>query len=124
MIQQGDRMQQTLQFSGIIPPVSTIFTADGALDKAGTAALIDSMIDAGLFDGDLAIVNRAMEGRPGLIVIAALNGDALVKRLAKDGEQIVLQAENKAYAPRYVLEGDELLIWGVVTHSVHCHAPG
>ncbi|HBZ76471.1 MAG TPA: dihydrodipicolinate synthase family protein, partial [Leclercia adecarboxylata] len=41
-------MQQTQPFSGIIPPVSTIFTADGALDKAGTAALIDSMIDAGV----------------------------------------------------------------------------
>ena len=64
-----------------------------------------------------AIVNRAMEGRPGLIVIAALNGDALVKRLAKEGEQIVLRAENQAYAPRYVLEGDELLIWGVVTQG-------
>ncbi|HCE9245413.1 LexA family protein [Pseudomonas aeruginosa] len=84
----------------------------------------DSMINAGMFDGDLAIVNRALEGRPGLIVIAALNGDALVKRLAKEGEQIVLRAENQAYAPRYVLEGDELLIWGVVTHSVRCHAPG
>lgn len=65
----------------------------------------DSMINAGMFDGDLAIVNRAMEGRPGLIVIAALNGDVLVKRLAKEGEQIVLRAENQAYAPRYVLEG-------------------
>jgi len=48
MNQQGDRMPQTQQFSGIIPPVSTIFSADGALDKAGTAALIDSMIDAGV----------------------------------------------------------------------------
>ncbi len=47
-----------------------------------------------------------------------------MKRLAKEGEQIVLRAENQAYAPRYVLEGDELLIWGVVTHSVRCHAPG
>lgn len=45
-------MQQNVQFSGIIPPVSTIFTADGQFDKASTAALIDDMIAAcvdGLF---------------------------------------------------------------------------
>ncbi|MCT4714784.1 dihydrodipicolinate synthase family protein [Enterobacteriaceae bacterium H18W14] len=41
-------MQQTAQFSGIIPPVSTIFTAEGKLDKQGTAALIDDLIAAGV----------------------------------------------------------------------------
>ncbi len=41
-------MQQTVQFSGIIPPVSTLFTADGRLDEQGSAALIDHMIDAGV----------------------------------------------------------------------------
>lgn len=41
-------MQQTVQFSGIIPPVSTIFTADGQLDKQGFAALIDDTIAAGV----------------------------------------------------------------------------
>lgn len=41
-------MPQTVQFSGIIPPVSTIFTADGQFDKPGTAGLIDDMIAAGV----------------------------------------------------------------------------
>ncbi|WP_230352746.1 dihydrodipicolinate synthase family protein [Lelliottia sp. WAP21] len=41
-------MQQTAMFTGIIPPVSTIFTAEGQLDKQGTAALIDDMIAAGV----------------------------------------------------------------------------
>lgn len=41
-------MQQTVQFSGIVPPVSTIFTADGQFDEAGTAALIDDLIKAGV----------------------------------------------------------------------------
>ncbi|WP_130833822.1 dihydrodipicolinate synthase family protein [[Erwinia] mediterraneensis] len=41
-------MQHTVQFSGIIPPVSTIFTAEGGLDKNGTAALIDDLITAGV----------------------------------------------------------------------------
>ncbi len=41
-------MPQPVLFTGIIPPVSTIFTADGQLDKQGTAALIDDLIAAGL----------------------------------------------------------------------------
>jgi 4-hydroxy-tetrahydrodipicolinate synthase len=48
MIQQGDLMPQSALFTGIIPPVSTIFTADGQLDKPGTAALIDDLIAAGV----------------------------------------------------------------------------
>ena len=41
-------MPQSALFTGIIPPVSTIFTADGQLDKSGTAALIDALIKAGV----------------------------------------------------------------------------
>ncbi len=41
-------MPQTALFTGIIPPVSTLFTADGQLDKHGTAALIDDLIAAGV----------------------------------------------------------------------------
>ena len=41
-------MPQSALFTGIIPPVSTIFTADGQLDEQGTAALIDDLIKAGV----------------------------------------------------------------------------
>ncbi|OYT95762.1 MAG: peptidase S24, partial [Pseudomonas sp. PGPPP3] len=55
----------------------------------------------------------------------AINGATFVKRLIQNGPQIVLQSENPTFAPRYILEGDELLIWGVVIGSIrrhHCHA--
>ncbi|HHJ1833991.1 TPA: LexA family protein [Pseudomonas aeruginosa] len=81
----------------------------------------DSMIRAGIHDGDLMVVDRSREAEPGDIVIAAVNGEPTVKRLAKDGSQVVLRAENPRYAPRYILEGDELLVWGVVRYSVRCH---
>ncbi len=68
----------------------------------------DSMIRAGIHDGDLMVVDRSREAEPGDIVIAAVNGEPTVKRLAKDGSQVVLRAENPRYAPRYILEGDEL----------------
>ncbi|MCS9411959.1 S24 family peptidase, partial [Pseudomonas aeruginosa] len=74
--------------------------------------------------GDLMVVDRSREAEPGDIVIAAVNGEPTVKRLAKDGNQVVLRAENPRYAPRYILEGDELLVWGVVRYSVRCHEHG
>lgn len=47
----------------------------------------DSMIRAGIHDGDLMVVDRSREAEPGDIVIAAVNGEPTVKRLAKDGSQ-------------------------------------
>jgi DNA polymerase V len=81
----------------------------------------ESMTGAGIFDGDYLIVSRALPARPGHVVVACLNGDVLVKRLAQEQEQFILRSENPAYSPRYILESDELMIWGVVTHSLRNH---
>ncbi|CAG8871137.1 Protein UmuD [Pseudomonas fluorescens] len=81
----------------------------------------DSMQGAGIFDGDLIVVDRSQEARHGQIVIAAINGEPLCKRLHKLGHQVALMSENKRFPPRYILESDELLIWGVVTFSVRSH---
>ncbi|WP_194792381.1 LexA family protein [Pseudomonas sp. UFMG81] len=83
----------------------------------------DSMQGAGIFDGDLVIVDRALEPRHGHIVIAAINGEPLCKRLHQVGTQVALRSENPRFPPRYILEGDELAIWGVVTFSVRSHDP-
>ena len=81
----------------------------------------DSMSGAGIFDGDYLIVSRAVPAKPSHVVVACLNGDVLVKRLAKKQGQYILQSENPNYSPRYILENDELTIWGVVTHSLRNH---
>lgn len=81
----------------------------------------DSMEGAGIFDGDILVVNRAVKEQNGNIVIAAINGEALVKRLCIRGDEVVLRAENPKYPPVYVMEGDELLIWGVVKFNIHGH---
>lgn len=81
----------------------------------------ESMTDAGVFDGDYLIVSRALPAKPGDIVVASLNGDVFVKRLTKSHSGYVLLSEHKDYPPRYVLENDELMIWGVVTHSLRNH---
>ena len=81
----------------------------------------DSMSGAGIFDGDYLIVSRAIPAKPGHVVVACLNGDVLVKRLAQKQGQYILQSENPNYSSRYILENDELTIWGVVTHSLRNH---
>lgn len=82
----------------------------------------DSMTGVGIFDGDLAVVDRALEAKPGFIVIATLNNEPLIKTLCKEGDQFILRPENPTFAPRYVLEADELKICGVVLYSIRSHS--
>ncbi|SDQ69148.1 DNA polymerase V [Pseudomonas sp. UC 17F4] len=81
----------------------------------------ESMQGAGIFEGDLAIVDRSLEPAHGHIVVALLNNDPVCKRLCIRSKDVILLSENPKYPPRYVLEGDELSIWGVVTSSVRSH---
>ncbi|OAI93384.1 LexA family protein [Pseudomonas putida] len=81
----------------------------------------DSMQGAGIYSGDIVIVDRSREAEHGDIVIAAINSEPVCKRLfSKDG-MVVLQSENPKYPHRHVLEGDELVVWGVVRFSVRDH---
>ena len=82
----------------------------------------DSMQGAGIYSGDLVIVDRGREAEHDDIVIAAVNSEPVCKRLYRRDGVVVLKSENPAYADRYILEGDELVIWGVVRYSVRDHA--
>ena len=79
----------------------------------------DSMINAGIFNGDLLIVDRSLTATHGKVVIAAVNGELTVKRLNKTKEGVFLVAENKNYPPIALNENDQVYIWGVVTHTIH-----
>ena len=78
-----------------------------------------SMIGAGIFDGDLLVVDRSITPTHRRIVIAVVDGEFTVKRLFKRGGKIRLLAENPDFAPIEFLDGPELLVWGVVTNVVH-----
>jgi DNA polymerase V len=78
----------------------------------------DSMIEAGILPGDILIVDRALEALPGKIVIAVVQGELTVKRLAVRDGQVELQPANARYAPRRVSEAMDLPIWGVVSGVV------
>jgi repressor LexA len=79
----------------------------------------DSMIDAGIMDGDTVFIRRTHDARKGDIVVARVNGTGTLKRYFPEKDQIRLQPENKNYSPIIVpkarLEQSEFEIIGVVT---------
>jgi DNA polymerase V len=78
----------------------------------------DSMTGAGIQEGNLLVVDRALEAKHGDIVIAEIDGELTVKRLEKRRGKIRLVAENPAYAPIELKDGQELRVWGVVTSVI------
>ncbi|MDN0084659.1 translesion error-prone DNA polymerase V autoproteolytic subunit [Crenobacter sp. SG2305] len=78
----------------------------------------DSMIGAHLVDGDVLVVDKGRQPCVGDIVVAAVDGEFTVKRLARRGSRFYLHPENPAYPPIVPADGQELLIWGVVVGSV------
>lgn len=64
----------------------------------------DSMIEAGIFDGDLVVVEHTGHADNGDIVVALIEGEATVKRFFREKESIRLQPENPRYAPIYARE--------------------
>ena len=79
----------------------------------------DSMIGAGIHDGDMLIVDRSITASDGRIVIAVLNGELTVKRFKLLGRTAQLHSENSKYTPITLHEGDSVSIWGVVTNVIH-----
>lgn len=78
-----------------------------------------SMIQAGISDGDELIVDRAMKPVEGSVVVAILDGELTVKRLAFRGAQVILQAANPEYPDIVIPELSQLMVWGVATRCLH-----
>ncbi|MBI1765061.1 MAG: hypothetical protein HYR56_26925 [Acidobacteria bacterium] len=81
----------------------------------------NSMIDAGIFDRDLLVVDRAEETRHGHIVVVSINEQFLVKRLDKSKATPVFRSANPNYPDFTPKTGDEVVIWGRVVQSLREH---
>ena len=79
----------------------------------------DSMIGAGIHDGDLLVVDRSLEATNGKVVIVSINGELTVKRLRQAKGRTWLIPENPDYPPIDFQEQDDTHLWGVVTTVVH-----
>ena len=78
----------------------------------------DSMIGAGLDDGDLLVIDRSLDPENGKIVICLVDGEFTVKRIKKEKNRLYLMPENKKYKPIELKEGNELVIWGIVEYVI------
>ncbi len=81
----------------------------------------DSMIGAGIYHGDLLVVDRSLTAVSGRVVVAVVNGEYTVKRFYQDQGKCYLAPENPNYETLEITEGMGFYIWGVVTASVHIH---
>ena len=79
----------------------------------------DSMIGAGIHDGDLLIVDRAVQPADRNIVIAVVEDEMTVKRLRIETGRVILLPENPDFEPIVIGDPANLTIWGVVTNVIH-----
>lgn len=79
----------------------------------------ESMRDAGIFPGDILVVDRSLEPVNGKVVIVALDGELTVKRLKILESGIMLMPENPAFQPIQISDDQTVNIWGVVTNVIH-----
>ena len=107
-----DQVERVLDINDLVVknPASTFFVrVEG-----------DSMEGAGIFSGDVLVVDRSRESKDGVIVVAAINGEMVVKRIIKTSSRsgLELVSENDEYAPIVVGEDEDCTVWGVVVGSV------
>jgi DNA polymerase V len=79
----------------------------------------ESMQAAGIDHGDLLIVDRSLDPRPGRIVVAVLEGAFTLKRLSRHQGRLRLEAAHPTYPPLELGDAEDTLLWGVATHAIH-----
>ncbi|WP_417855851.1 LexA family protein [Xanthomarina gelatinilytica] len=77
-----------------------------------------SMVDAGLDDNDLLVIDRSLEPAHNKIAVCFLDGEFTVKRLRVEKDGVWLQPENENYEPIKITEENDFVIWGIVTNVI------
>jgi repressor LexA len=103
---------QALQEIEDVMPLPAAIVGDGEFFMLRVKG--ESMIDAGIHDGDYVVVRKQSDATPGSIVAALLDDEATVKTLVRQGTRTILKAENPAYAPIEVTEENSRILGKVV----------
>ena len=102
---------------------STIDLNDLLISNVPSTFLIyatgESMINAGIMDGDILIVDRSLKPKHKDIIVAIINGDFLVKRLYMQDSKVWLCSENRNFPKIEINSNTNFEIWGVVTNAIH-----
>jgi len=105
-----DHIEQTLDITELIvtnPPATFYLKVTG-----------ESMVDAGILEGDILVVDRSKTAKHGDIVVAELNTEFTVKRLYFRDSKVILQAESKFHDSIFVKQSDDFNVFGVVSGVV------
>ena len=78
----------------------------------------ESMIEAGIDDGDLLVIDRSLNPENGKIAVCLVDGEFTVKRIIKRKQNLYLKPENKNYKEIKISSGNELIVWGIVTFVI------
>ncbi len=78
----------------------------------------NSMIDAGINDKDVLVVDRSLEPKNNKIAICFIDGEFTVKRLRIENNELQLIPENSKYKPITITEENQFIIWGIVTYVI------
>jgi len=79
----------------------------------------DSMVDASIQDGDLLVIDKALEPKEGAIAVCYLDGEFTVKRLTVQEEGVYLMPANAEFKPIRITEENNFLVWGLVAYVIH-----
>ena len=78
----------------------------------------DSMIDSGINEGDMLIIDRSLEPHDGDIAVCFIDGDFTVKRIIINHDELSLVPANRKYPVIKVPKESNFIIWGVVSHII------
>ena len=78
----------------------------------------NSMTGAGIYDGDILVIDRSIEPRDSAVAVCFIDGEFTVKRIKKTEVALFLMPENQSYAPIQIEPHNEFIIWGIVTYVI------
>lgn len=77
-----------------------------------------SMVDEGINEGDLLVIDKSVEPRNGSLAVCYIDGEFTLKRFRREGDKALLIPANKDFSPITVTADNDFLIWGVVTYII------
>jgi DNA polymerase V len=79
----------------------------------------DSMIDEGIHNGDILVVDKSLDPKDNSILVCFIDGEFTVKRVKKIKGELYLIAANPDFKPIKISESSDFRPWGVVTFTIH-----
>lgn len=81
----------------------------------------NSMIDAGIYDGDILVIDKSIEPKSNSVLVCFIDGEFTIKKARIVNQELYLMPENTDFKPIKINTENDFRLWGVVTFSIHKH---